>query len=191
MSSSGQVRGARALAGTAPAASHWTANLRLVPDRSGRASSGTFAMFVGGVLAVGLLGLLAVNTALEQGAFAQQRLSTRQTALAQAEQALEQQVLREQSPENLALAAEHLGMVIGGTPTFLQIGTGRVLGVPFVAQEQVSVQPAATSPAHAAPTTAAATKPTAKPTAKAPAKPRTTPTARPTANATPTKPGTP
>lgn len=139
--------------------------LRLVPDPSARASSGTFAIFVGAVLALGLLGLLAVNTMLEQGAFAQQRLSTRQTALTHTEQALEQQVLVLQSPQNLAAAARALGMVAAGTPAFLQLGTGRVLGVAGAVGVPVVVRSGATGAGTAATTTKATT--TATPTARA------------------------
>ena len=120
--------------------------LRLVPESSARASSGAFAIFVGAVLALGLLGLLAVNTMLEQGAFAQQRLTTRQTALSHTEQALEQQVLVLQSPQNLAAAARTLGMVASGIPAFLQLGTGRILGVAGAVGVPVVVRSGATAP---------------------------------------------
>jgi len=108
------------------------APLRVVSADAGsaRASSGAFALFVGAVLGIGLLGLLLLNTVLAQGAFTTSDLKHKQDALDITAQTLEQQVAVLQSPQVLARAAEQLGMVVTRNPAFLDPRTGRIWGVP-------------------------------------------------------------
>lgn len=106
-----------------------------------RASSGAFALFVAAVLAVGLLGLLVLNTLLAQGAFTTSDLTGRQSALETTAQALQQQVAVLESPQVLAVAAHQLGMVVTKNPVFLDPVTGRVWGVPLAGAYPSPVTP--------------------------------------------------
>jgi hypothetical protein len=90
-------------------------------------------VLLAGLLGLGLLGLLALNTVLTQGSFATSDLSTKQAALSEQEQQLQQEVARLQSPQQLAAAAIALGMVGTHNPVFIDTRTGRVLGVPQAA----------------------------------------------------------
>jgi hypothetical protein len=152
------------------------APLRVVPDGAsapGRASSGAFAVFVAAVLAIGLLGLLVLNTLLAQGAFTTGDLSHRQAALQTTAEALEQQVAMLESSQVLATAAHQLGMVVTKNPVFLDPVTGRVWGVPMAGAypvATVSISPGApgarvgTVAARPTKTATATAKPVTKPT---------------------------
>ena len=85
-----------------------SARLRLVPAAGTRASSGAFVLLLTGLLGVGLLGLLAVNTVLAQGSFTTSDLAAKQDALVQHEQQLQREVALLQSPQQLAAAATAL-----------------------------------------------------------------------------------
>ncbi len=131
------ARPARAAAGlsvrpTAPAAQPVPrVPLEVVPKPVARASSGAFALFVGAVLVLGLLGLLALNTLLAQGAFSTSDLARKQAALDSAASTLQQEVAVLESPQVLAVSARNLGMVGTRNPVFLDPHTGRILGVPL------------------------------------------------------------
>jgi hypothetical protein len=180
------------------------APLRVVTGDRGiaRASSGAFAVFIGAVLGIGLLGLLLLNTMLAQGAFTTSDLQNQQTALDTTAQALQQQVAVLESPQVLARSAIQLGMVVTRNPVFLDPVTGRIWGVPQAGAyparvannplaalgapgARVGTVKASAPPAAATPATKPATKPTTKPTSKP------TSTAKPTSPkpTTPPKPG--
>lgn len=88
-----------------------------------------FALLVVALLASGLIGLLMLNTALDQGSFALSRLQRQTSQYTQEQQSLQQQIDRESAPGQLAARARQLGMVPGGDPAFLA-DSGRVLGTP-------------------------------------------------------------
>ncbi len=119
-----------AAAPRAPLAAPTTRWLRPVPPAVLSPSRGAFAILVGGLLAAGLLGLLALNTALAQRSFVAHDLSQRINTLTDREQALQQEVAVLESPQSLATKAAALGMVPSGNPAFLDLRTGRVLGAP-------------------------------------------------------------
>ena len=115
-----------------------------------RVSTGTFVLLVSAVLALGLIGLLILNTMLGQGAFEQQSLSKQQAKLTVQEQALQQEVAVLQSPQELARRAAELGMVPNLNPVFLDLRTNKILGV---------VQPGQRPPVLAKPIKPALTPP--------------------------------
>jgi hypothetical protein len=95
--------------------------------------SGPRAPFVGLVLAVvvtGVLGILVLNTKINENAFQLDSLRTQQATLDQQEQELDQHIADISSPNSLAAAARRLGLVPSGTPAFIKLPDGRVLGVP-------------------------------------------------------------
>ena len=146
--------------------------LRLVTTRRSQAAKAPFVAVVVGILAVGLLGLLLLNTVLAQDAFQLHALQLQSHVLADQEQALQRDVERLQSPASLAQRATALGMVQGGPPAFLRLSDGKVLGAPAPGVAPLlPVAPAAAGPAGAVVGTAKAT--VAKVAAKAPVKPAT------------------
>ena len=119
---------ARARTTPAPAAAPAPrGSLRLVPPRSA-ARRAPFVAVVVALLAVGLLGLLALNTVLAHDAFRLHELQVEGKQLAEREQALLTEVESLQAPRSLADRAEGMGMVQGGPPSFLRLPDGAVLG---------------------------------------------------------------
>ena len=156
-----------------------TAYLRLVVTRRSSAAKAPFVAAVVGILAVGLLGLLALNTVLAQDAFRLHALQLEGKTLAVQEQTLQREVERLQSPQSLAARASALGMVPGGPPAFLRLADGKVLGAAVPGQAPA---PAVVAPAAAPAVKTPVVRPPAAPaaggwvtvppaSAKAPAKP--------------------
>lgn len=102
--------------------------LRVVPDRPRRSSRVPFVVLMLGVLGVGLVGLLLLNTSLQQGAFAMHDLQGQAEDLRERQAAMEHRVAQLRAPENLARRAREQGMVPNPNPAFLRIGDGTVLG---------------------------------------------------------------
>jgi hypothetical protein len=145
-------------------------------------------LLLAGLLGVGLLGLLALNTVLTQGSFATADLTAKQDALSEQEQALQQQVALLQSPQQLAAAATRLGMVGTHNPVFIDTKTGKILGVPQAAAwpaPTASASPSASGTPSPGATTTPSGQPTAGATTKPTTKPTTEPTTKPTAHTSP------
>jgi hypothetical protein len=104
--------------------------LTVVPRAVRRSPRVPFVLLVVLSLGFGVVGLLLVNTSLQQGAFQAATLSTRATALLNQVQSLQLRVDSLRSPQRLADAAHKLGMVPDPNPAFLRLPDGRVLGVP-------------------------------------------------------------
>ena len=106
-------------------------NLRLVsPLRPDRASRGVFLVVVTSALAVGLLAMLLINTALAQGAFTVSDLKSQQAALLEQEAMLREEVSALAAPGALEQAARDMGMVPSLAPAFLNLADGTILGKP-------------------------------------------------------------
>ncbi|MFF2656665.1 septum formation initiator family protein [Kitasatospora sp. NPDC058032] len=147
-------------------------------------------MLVVVLLGAGLLGLLALNTALNEGSFELSRLQRQTTVLTDEQQGLQRQIDQNSAPDALARRAAELGMVPGGGMAFLDLPNGgAVVGTPKAAQDSPPVKRSTAEPWPAkqpAPGTQPTTQPTAQPTAGG-----TTPAAPPppsTAAASPTGP---
>jgi hypothetical protein len=102
--------------------------LRLVPNARTGAPRAPFVTLVVVLLAGGLLGLLALNTLLAQGAFRVHALTLQGKVLADREQVLQRDVEAQRTPRALADRATALGMVPAGPPAFLRLQDGVVLG---------------------------------------------------------------
>ena len=152
-------------------------DLRVLPPQPFRAPRGPFALVVGAVLTLGLLGVLLLNTVVAQDAFAVSALEQKAAALADQEQTLIQQVAAEDSPSRLEQRARRLGMVQNVNPAFVRLADGKILGEPVAAKAPVIKKTAAATPTTAPTTapTAAATTPNALKTKAA--APQTTPDA--------------
>lgn len=137
------TRGARGLRATRP-------HLRMVsPLRPERASRGVFALVVTGLLGVGMVLILVINTSLAQGAFTISELQAQQSTLTQQEQTLAEAVAAAAAPESLEEQARALGMVPSENPVFLDVTTGQVLGKPKAAGGATSSVPRLLTPADA------------------------------------------
>ncbi|MEU1467680.1 cell division protein FtsL [Streptomyces sp. NPDC005761] len=146
-----------------------------MPAGPSNAARTPFVLLVVLLLGGGLISLLLLNSALNEGSFRLSELKKRTTDLTDDQQALQRDVDSASEPDALARRARELGMVPGGSPAFLG-PDGKVRGVP--------------SPASAAPTTAAPTSQVPEPpTAASPLStpsPAASPTATPGASATAT-----
>lgn len=146
--------------------------------RPGRPSSGgrgrtPFVVLTVLLLALGLLGLLMLNTALNEGSFELTKLQNQTTTLTDQQQRLQQQIDHAAAPDALEQRARQLGMVPGGDPAFL-LADGKVLGSPSAAKDSPPVKrsgadlwPGVAQPG-AAPSPSAAPAPAAGPSAAQP-----------------------
>jgi len=104
--------------------------LTVVDDRPFKPPRMPFVLFVVVLLGAGLIGLLLLNTQLQQGTFQVTDLNQQAKELRDQQEDLERQVQRLESPRNLASEALRYGMVPNPNPVFLRLPDGQVLGVP-------------------------------------------------------------
>ncbi|MFF2039245.1 septum formation initiator family protein [Kitasatospora sp. NPDC058170] len=104
-----------------------------------------FAVLVVVLLTAGLLGLLALNTALNEGSFELSRLQKQTTVLTDEQQGLQHQIDQGSAPDALERRARELGMVPAGGMAFLQ-EDGTVLGKPGAAQDNPPVKRSTAEP---------------------------------------------
>lgn len=125
---------ARPRADTAKSAGSARPRLWVVPRSRPHAPRVPFVLLVLVVLGVGLVGLLLLNTQLQQGSFALHDLERTAAALEDQETALEQRVAGLEAPQSLAGKARDLGMVANPNPVFLRLADETVLGDPVPAE---------------------------------------------------------
>ncbi|PZS35239.1 MAG: hypothetical protein DLM59_03360 [Pseudonocardiales bacterium] len=139
--------------------------MRVVPPRSLQAPRAPFVALVVGLLAAGLLGLLLLNTVIAEDSFQLHTLQQRGNALDLQQQQLQRDIDALEAPTALAARARAMGMVPAGSPAFIRLSDGKVLGVPEPATSPVPIRLASPKPSAAAPAAAARTP---KPAATAP-----------------------
>ena len=142
---------------SAKPARHRQASLHVIPGRAPKLGRNAFGLLIGGILLLGLLTVLLLNTVLAQGAFTIHTLERSATALEVQQQALERQVEALETPESLQQKALALGMVQAGNPVFLRLRDHRVLGVPQTVTSPSASPTASSAPAVAPSPSAAAT----------------------------------
>ncbi|SCF56834.1 Septum formation initiator, partial [Streptomyces sp. Ncost-T10-10d] len=101
---------------------------RLMPSGPSNAARTPFVLLVVLLLGGGLITLLVLNSALNEGSFRLSELKKRTTELTDEQQALQRDVDSYSEPDALERRARKLGMVPGGSPAFLD-PNGRVRGV--------------------------------------------------------------
>lgn len=138
----GQVRGSGA--GVLPGQGAG-ARITVRPGRRPARGRTPFAVLVVVLLTGGLLGLLALNTALNEGSFELSRLQKQTTVLTDQEQTLQHQIDQGSAPDALERRARELGMVPAGSLAFLQ-DDGKVLGKPGPAQDSPPVKRSGAEP---------------------------------------------
>ncbi|MGW2844860.1 septum formation initiator family protein [Streptomyces sp. NPDC001274] len=102
---------------------------RLMPSGAHNAARTPFVLLVVVLLGGGLITLLVLNSALNEGSFRLSELKKRTTELTDEQQALQRDVDNFSRPDALERRARELGMVPGGSPVFLN-PDGTVRGVP-------------------------------------------------------------
>jgi hypothetical protein len=100
------------------------AGLRAVPPAALRPRRAPFVVLVLLLLGIGLVGLLVLNTGLQQASFELTDLERQTTLLRDRQAALAQEVARRAAPAALADRATSLGMVPNESPVFLRTEPG-------------------------------------------------------------------
>ncbi|MEV7525974.1 hypothetical protein [Streptomyces sp. NPDC091371] len=117
------------------------------PRPGGQAARMPFVLLVVALLGGGLISLLLLNSALNEGSFQLTKLKKETTALTDEEQALQRDVDAYSAPDALQRRAQEMGLVPGGSPVFIG-PDGKVTGTAAEAEPP----PAPTPPAPAPPT---------------------------------------
>ncbi|MEU6894492.1 hypothetical protein ABZ934_22295 [Streptomyces sp. NPDC046557] len=112
---------------------------------SGQAARMPFVLLVVALLGGGLISLLLLNSALNQGSFQLSKLKKETTVLRDEQQELQRDVDGYSAPDALQRRAHELGLVPGGSPVFIG-PDGKVAGTPTAADT-----PPPPSPPPAAP----------------------------------------
>jgi cell division protein FtsB len=118
----------------------------LMRTRSSNAARTPFVLLVVILLSGGLVTLLLLNSAINQGAFQLSKLKQQTKTNTDREQQLQQEVDQLSAPENLEQRVRRLGMVSSGNPAFLSPG-GKVRGVPAPSDSSSAPQPGSPSEA--------------------------------------------
>ncbi|RZU77213.1 hypothetical protein EV384_5928 [Micromonospora kangleipakensis] len=95
------------------------------------------APFVGLILVLvvgGVLGILLVNTKINENAFKLEKLQQQQAKLDVDQQQLEKEIAEQKAPGNLTANARKLGLVESGEPAYIRLPDGKTIGVPHPAE---------------------------------------------------------
>ncbi|MGN6576643.1 MAG: hypothetical protein ACTHKG_13235 [Nocardioides sp.] len=119
------------------------ARLTVVPRGRSRAARVPFVTLVSLLLVSGVVGLLLFNTSMQQASFTATAMEARAAALDAREQSLQMDLERLRDPQRVAVKARSIGMVPPGSPAFLRLSDGKVLGTPApaVAEDGIRVVP--------------------------------------------------
>lgn len=115
--------------------------VRAVPAAAARRARPKLAYAVtavGGVLTMVVVQLL-LSVGLSQGAYEISALERAQTTLGWQKASVSENLLEVSSPQFIAANAQALGMVINGTPAYLRLSDGAVIGVPAAATAQTDI----------------------------------------------------
>jgi hypothetical protein len=115
----------------------WASPARTAPAQPAvRLPKAPFVLLLAGLVVAGAIGVLVLNTKINENSFRLGDLRQTQAALSLQEQQLEQQLADLSSPGNLRAAATRLGLVPAGTPVYLNLPDGREVAVPQPASGQ-------------------------------------------------------
>ncbi len=148
------------------------------PRPGGQAARMPFVLLVVALLGGGLISLLLLNSALNEGSFQLTKLKKETTTLTDEEQALQRDVDAHSAPDALQRRAHELGLVPGGSPVFIG-PDGRIAG--SAAPAEAPPSPTPTPSAAAGSPAAPATGPSGAASAPAPAAGQPVPSAAPPA----------
>ncbi|MBA3021573.1 hypothetical protein [Propionicimonas sp.] len=105
-------------------------NLRALEAPKQRAATMPFVFVMAAILAIGMVGMVVLATALQDQAFAVQAKQHEANALANRVSQLESQVADARSIKNLAIAAQGLGMRPNPYAVPMRLSDGKVFGTP-------------------------------------------------------------
>lgn len=105
---------------------------RMTPRGGAGAARAPFVLLIVVLLGSGLLALLLLNAALNQGSFELSKLKKQTKELSDEQQKLQGEVDSFSAPDALDKRAKELGLVPGGVPAFL-LPDGKVVGEPETA----------------------------------------------------------
>ena len=112
--------------------------LRVAPPLPVAVPRAPFIVLILLVVVGGVLGILVVNTKINENAFRLSELREQQSALDVQEQQLKQEIARAADPGNLTAEARRLGLV-QGRPVQIQLPDGRLTGMMVPATEAPSI----------------------------------------------------
>jgi hypothetical protein len=104
--------------------------LRVAPPLPVTVPRAPFTALILVLVVGGVLGILLINTKINENSFRWQRLQEQQAALDVQEQQLEKEIAAAEAPGNLVAQARKLGLVDPGPPAFIRLPDGQIIGVP-------------------------------------------------------------
>lgn len=107
--------------------------LRRIDSPPRRMPGPGFALLIVAIVVAGMIGLLVLNTTLQNQGFEVRRAQRQAAELAYQVSDLETRVHQAASPAMVAGRATELGMVPNPNGVFIDLGTGRVVGTPRAA----------------------------------------------------------
>ncbi|MEH1102071.1 septum formation initiator family protein [Micromonospora sp. CPCC 205561] len=113
--------------------------LRVAPPPPVKVPRAPFAALVVVLVVGGVLGILLVNTKINENAFRLEKLQEQQAKLDVEQQQLTKQIADAEAPGNLEAQARRLGLVEAGEPAYIRLPDGKVIGVPQPADGQPSI----------------------------------------------------
>lgn len=102
--------------------------LRVVTPAPRQAGRAPFVVLCSLLMSLGLMALLALNLSLASGSYALHDITARAEVLRAEQSELEERVALQQTPARLAARATELGMVASGTPAYLRLTDGAIIG---------------------------------------------------------------
>lgn len=115
------------------------ARLRVAPPPPVTVPRAPFVALILVLVVGGVLGILVVNTKINENSFRLGKLQQEQAALDLRQQELEKQIADAKAPGSLVAQARKLGLVDSGPPAFIRLPDGRVIGVPRPAGGQPAI----------------------------------------------------
>ncbi|MGC5330948.1 septum formation initiator family protein [Micromonospora sp. DT62] len=113
--------------------------LRVAPPPPVKVPRAPFAALVLVLVVGGVLGILAVNTKINENAFRLEKLQEQQAKLDVEQQQLNKEIADAEAPGNLEARARKLGLVEAGEPAYIRLPDGKVIGVPQPAGGKPSI----------------------------------------------------
>ncbi|MFF4875820.1 MULTISPECIES: hypothetical protein [unclassified Micromonospora] len=121
------------------AASARPPRLRVAPPPPMSVPRAPFAALIVLLVLGGVLGILTVNTKINENALRLEKLEQQQGRLDLEKQQLDKQIADAKAPGNLTAEARRLGLVDAGEPAYIRLPDGKTIGVPKPATGEPSV----------------------------------------------------
>jgi hypothetical protein len=113
--------------------------LRVAPPPPVSVPRAPFVSLILVLVVGGVLGILLINTKINENSFRLEKLQQQQAKLDVDQQQLKKDIAEAEAPGNLTAAAKRLGMVEAEEPAYIRLPDGRVIGVPQPANGKPSV----------------------------------------------------